>query len=236
MIRADYHMHTNFSGDGKSSLRDILEAARAKGLQEIAITDHGPSHRFYGIRRGNIFVLRKMIDDIAPEYPDIRILQGLEANILPDGSLDVDDEILSVLDWLNAGYHFGTRWSKDAWFHIRNLFRMKSAVKYNTDSIVAAIERYPIDMITHPGDKGAVEIRPIAEAAARRNTLLEINAPHGFLTETQLREIADIDVRFAICSDAHRPERVGEVQQGIDRFLRSGLDRSRVVNWKEGIE
>lgn len=229
-------MHTSFSGDARSELPDILAQARKMGLTEIAITDHGPSHLAYGIKKKNLFVLKDMIDKIQPEFPDIKIKMGIEANVLMDGSLDISDDVLPILDWVNAGYHFGSRPFRDFRMHAQNLLSKllpclrKQACRTNTQAIIKAMENYRIDLLTHPGDKGPVEIVAIAETAYKRNVLLEINAWHKNLTVQQLRQIEHIPVKFAIGSDAHSPGRVGSVQPAIDRLKESGIDPKRVVN------
>lgn len=108
-IIGDYHTHTIYS-HGKGTIRDNVEVAINKGLKEVAICDHGPGHVIYGIKREQIFEMRKEIDQMNKEYGKhgIRVLLGLEANVMDyDGNIDVDDEMLQVLDMLLLGFHYG---------------------------------------------------------------------------------------------------------------------------------
>ena len=94
-IIGDYHTHTIYS-HGKGTIRDNVEVAINKGLKEVAICDHGPGHVIYGIKREQIFEMRKEIDQMNKEYGKhgIRVLLGLEANVMDyDGNIDVDDEM-----------------------------------------------------------------------------------------------------------------------------------------------
>lgn len=239
----DYHIHTIFSGDGKSELKEILEVAREKQLKEIAITDHGPSHFFYGIKKENIIKLHHMIADIQPKYPEINIIQGIEANIHMDGSLDIDPDIAPYIKWVNAGYHFGSSFKKDWKMHLVNYANKflswlipsltATAIKINTRAILAAINNNRIDMLVHPGDKGPVDIRKIAEAAVDKDIILEINASHKNLSVQQILDIKDLPLRFSICSDAHVPHKVGLLEEGISRALEAGLDTSRLFNMED---
>lgn len=106
-ILADYHTHTLYS-HGKGTIEENVLEARKKGLKELAITDHGPGHFLYGVSVQNLSKMRKEVDRLNGKYPDIRVLLGLEANVISiEGELDVDQRILSMLDILLAGYHFG---------------------------------------------------------------------------------------------------------------------------------
>ena len=105
----DFHMHT-FRSDGKSTIEENVIKAIESGLEIIAITDHGPGHMFFGIKEKQILDLRKEVDRLNEKYDNIKILLGIEANILGvDGSLDVSDVIKENIDILLAGYHFGSR-------------------------------------------------------------------------------------------------------------------------------
>ena len=117
-IFADYHTHTIYS-HGKGTIRDNVEEARRKGLKEVAITDHGPGHIGFGVSHENLKKMRKEINAMRKEYPDIKILLGVEANIINvDGDLDVNEEDLKTIDILLAGFHNGAKPKtfKDAWY------------------------------------------------------------------------------------------------------------------------
>lgn len=232
-INADYHLHTYYSGDGKSSLKEILEQAREKGLRTVAITDHGPRHFLYGISRKNTAKLRGEILEARKEYPDIEILMGVEANISSKGEIDVNPD---DYDWVNAGYHFASFFWTNLKMNLYNFlarwfqgFR-KKAIEINTYALVTAVEKHRITMLTHPGDKGEIDVMRVAQACEQSGTIMEVNSAHKHLNVEQLREVANLDLRFAACSDAHKPERVGEVQRALDYIVESGIDVSKVMN------
>ena len=106
-IIGDYHTHTTYS-HGSGSIRDNVEVAIKRGLKEVAICDHGPSH-IYGVRKKKLFQMRREIDELNEEYKDkIRVLLGVEANVVSfNGDIDIDDEILEIIDILLLGFHYG---------------------------------------------------------------------------------------------------------------------------------
>ena len=238
-IFGDYHTHTIYS-HGKDTIRDNVEAARDKGLVEIAITDHGPSHMTYGVKRENFKKMRQEIDLLNEEYKDIKILLGVEANIIScEGEIDIDDEISSLIDILLVGFHFGAkpRTIKDAYdlYALNQICKISKKLLYksiaiNTKAMISAINNYDIDLITHPGAKLNIDIIEVARAAGKRNTALEINSHHGHLTVEELRVAMNENVKFMINSDAHRKEDVGNVQEGINRAVEVGLDKSKILN------
>ncbi|MBF8983352.1 PHP domain-containing protein [Lutibacter sp. B2] len=241
-IFADYHTHTIYS-HGKGTIKENVEYAIKRGLKEIAITDHSYGHKIYGIKKDDIHKMRKEIDDLNASNIPIKVKLGVEANVIGfNGALDVDEDFLKNTDILLAGYHFGAVSSnliEDIRIHGRNFlsknftFLDKKARIRNTDAIIKAIYQYNIDIITHPGDKGTVDIREIAKAAVDRNTLLEINSPHGYLTVEGIKIAMKEGVKFVINSDAHRPQDVGNVEAGIKRAIEAGLCAEQIVNAKE---
>lgn len=242
-VIADYHTHTRFS-HGKGDIEDNVRAAIRMDLKTIAITDHGYGHMSFGIRKTDLPLMKEKILILRERYPEIEILLGMEANILdPEGSLDVDDDDLKVLDILLAGYHFGSAPSglSGIKFHGVNYFAragFKSALvkEMNTQAFCNAMERYPIKILTHPGAKGPVDIARVAAAAAQKGVWLEINSHHGFLTLEQIVEAAPSGVKFVISSDAHRPQDVGQCDAGIKRALDAGLSPANLVNCRWELE
>jgi putative hydrolase len=238
-IFADYHTHTIYS-HGKGTIRENVESAIKKGLKEIAICDHGPSHVGFGVKRKNFKKIREEIDKLNQEYKQIKILMGVESNIIGyDGEIDVNDEIIELIDILLVGFHFGAmpKSISDAYnmFILNYLGRFskeiaKKARKMNTKAVINAINRYDIDLITHPGAKVDIDTRELAKAASQRGTALEINASHGFLTLEYLKIAMEENVKFLISSDAHRPEDVGNVDSAIQRALKAGLKTDRIKN------
>jgi putative hydrolase len=237
-ISADYHTHTTYS-DGRTSHEDNVRQAIKLGLTAIGIADHGWGHAFYGIKKDKLTAIKREIDRLKAEYPDIRILLSIEANILGrSGQLDLTEEDFESFDIVQAGYHFGSKPSSfdDVITHLINylhrLFGLfhQTAVKRNTAALINAIKRYPFHILTHPGDKGPVDIVAVAEASIEHNKMLEINRRHHYMTVEQLKQIKDMDVKLVIGSDAHTLEDIGRVEECIQRVIDSGIDPAKVVN------
>ncbi|MEG2199351.1 MAG: hypothetical protein RRY25_03590, partial [Anaerovorax sp.] len=168
------------------------------------------------------------------------ILLGVEANIInQSGALDVTRDELAFFDYVLAGYHygiFGEDKIKAAGLHTANWLgehtglSLKSVKKFNTEMTVKAIYENKLKILTHPGDKGSFDIGAIAKACATQGTLMEISTWHKCLTVEGIKEAAKTEVQFVISSDAHRPERIGDCQGGVERALAAGLDLERIVN------
>ena len=230
----DLHTHTKYS-HGTGTVEDNVREAMAKGLSYIAISDHGPGHLFYGINRNDIPNLKRDIEKMNVKYPHLQVKLSVEANTMHSGNgLDIRPEEFEEFDFVIAGFHFGLfdcssihNW---LWSHGISWGEEKLREK-NTQMIIHALESNDIAILTHPGDKGPFDIRAIAEACARTNTLMEINCRHGHLTEEEIRIAAEVpEVQFILSSDAHTPEAVGECDEGLERAIRAGLDPARIVN------
>jgi len=248
-LKYDLHTHTVFS-HGKGTIEENVRAAVAAGLQAVGISDHGPGHLTYGVRRSDFAVMRAEIDRLRESYPQIEILLGVEANIIdPSGKLDISAEEEKLFDYVNAGYHYGVFGPKPffaAGVHLANLaweashsvgVEKKRSRKrpgmirtINTELAIEAIYENRIKVLTHPGAKADVCIDEIAKACAERGTLLELNDGHGYLTAEGIREAASADVSFIIGSDAHRPDRIGHCGRALRIAAEAGLDLSRIVN------
>lgn len=239
----DIHTHTTFS-HGKGSIEDNVKVAQSKGLSVIGIADHGPGHVFYGIKRKDIPVMRKEIERLQPLYPDIKILLGVEANIInPSGRLDIADKETEGLDYILAGYHYGIFGEKPlaaAKIHLCNLAAEKfdksrgSKLKnVNTELIIKALYENKIKVLTHPGDKGPFDLMAIAKACEDTGTMMEISTWHEAPVTAELSRLASTDVRFIISSDAHSPRRVGTFVPGLKRALEAGVDPARIDNLEE---
>jgi putative hydrolase len=238
-LYADYHTHTKYS-HGKGTIMDNVMAARRKGLTEIAITDHGIRHLTFGVRAKNIIKMRQEIDNINEHCEGIKVLLGMECNIISaSGDIDMNDEIRKHLDILLVGYHMMVRPKsiRDTW-DIYGLNYMEKFFSYNTEKvkekntigIAKAIEKHKIDIITHPGARIPIDTTYIAQVAAKAGTALEINCSSNVMTAEHVIAAAKQGVKFVINSDAHRPEDVGKLDNGIKVALEAGLDSSQIIN------
>lgn len=241
MIRlyADYHTHTIYS-HGKGTIMDNVMAARKKGLTEIAITDHGIRHFAFGVKPKDIKKMRREVDSINENTDGIRVLLGMECNIVSTaGDVDITDEIRRHLDILLVGYHMMVlpKTMKD-FFNIygknycSRIFpaHAEGIREINTESMVKALNRYKIDIITHPGARIAMDTTAIARAAAKTGTAMEINAHSSFMTAEHVRAAAAEGVKFVINSDAHTPSDVGNLDKGLKIAMEAGLESHQIIN------
>jgi DNA polymerase (family 10) len=228
-LRGDLHMHTVMS-DGRNTAEEMALACRERGLSYIAITDHSASHGF-----GNDVSpdeLRRQIErvrELNERLEGIEVLVGTESNIGLDGSPDYDDDLLAELDWVIASVHTS--------------FGMGTTEM--TDRIVAAIEHPLIDAIGHPTGRKierrapyGVDMDRIVEAAARTDTMIEINsAPdRRDLNDVHARAAAQAGVRILVNSDSHGVNTLGITQWGIATARRAWLTAADVANtlsWAE---
>ena len=236
MFKGDYHTHTVFS-DGKGTVMENVAAAKAKGLSEVAITDHGFNIPTMSFRK---YLEAKDRCKEAEDALGIRVISGIEADLISlEGDIDVKEEQLSSIDYLTVGFH------KFAWFNGLKDFMKMYAVTYfnglfstsekslerNTRAMIAAIERYPVKVITHVNHSLKVDVYEVAKACAARDVLVEINAKHLKDLEGQWEHLIRSGARFVVNSDAHTPAEVGELSVAFDAAVRSGIDKERIVNY-----
>ncbi len=227
-VRGDLHSHT-IASDGRNTIEQMATAAREHGYEYLAITDHSASHGF-----GNDVQpdeLRRQIERVrGVEVPGLTLLIGTETNILTDGRLDYDDELLAELDWIVASVHTSFRQPEDEL----------------TARMVAAIEHPLVDVIGHPTGRMIgkregyrVDLDRVIDAAARTGTFLEINAnPHRRdLSDTYARAAAEAGVTLVIDSDAHGTDTLQvNMRYGVATARRAWLTAEQVANtrpWPE---
>jgi DNA polymerase (family 10) len=226
-LRGDLHCHTTAS-DGTASIEQMAVAARDAGYEYLAITDHSATMGFGSDVSPER--LREQIERIrATEVDGIELLAGSEVNILPDGSLDYDDELLGALDWVNASVH--------------SSFRMPS--EQMTERIIRAIEHPLVDAIGHPSGRKIerrapyhFDLQRVVEAAASTGTMLEINSSpdRRDLNDTGARAAAAAGVAIVINCDAHRVGGFEVARYGIATARRAWLTVRDVANTKPWAE
>jgi putative hydrolase len=235
----DWHTHTTFS-HGTGGVADNARVAARRELRGFGVTDHGPGHLFYGLKRPRFPELRREIESVRAQRPGLGIFMGVEANIVDSsGWLDLSPSEFPLFDYVIAGYHYGAVGKNppaSLFLHIQNMISdatglsAKRLLIRNTEITEKALHTNDIKLLTHPGDKGPVDLFAIARACAETDTLFEINARHKSLTAEDIKTAARTDVKFAVSSDAHSPERVGDAARAIRLILDAGLDVARVVN------
>lgn len=222
-IRGDLQMHSTWS-DGKSSLEEMLQGCRERGYEYFAITDHGPSLAMtQGLDAEKARRQWEEIEKFNEKYEDIRILRGMEVDILKDGSLDMDDETLEKLDVVVVSIHS----------------HLDLAPPDQTDRILKALEHPRVHILAHPTERKIQERSPmvfdmeaVLEAAAARDVAVELNAqPNRLdLSDVQARLAKEKGARVVINTDAHRVEELAFMRYGIDQARRGWLEPGDVLN------
>ncbi len=239
-IFADFHTHTLYS-HGKGTVEENLLAGRARGLEMVGITDHGPGSTPWV--RATVGRIRQLIDEVRfynERLEGIRALAGVESNVISlRGQIDVPSELVEELDLLLVGFHTQIVASSlaDQWkiFGRTALSRYSKALQERervevTKALVEIVERHPVDIVTHPGLRVSIDTAELARTCARRNTALEINAGHGFMTRAYAEVAAREGASFAIGSDAHRPGDVGRLDRAVKVALAAGLQPEQIWN------
>ncbi|MGI6452518.1 MAG: PHP domain-containing protein [Syntrophomonadaceae bacterium] len=241
MFLGDYHTHSHYS-DGRQTEKEIVAAARAKGLKEIAITDHGPLAAVIGVNSIQDFrKMRQKLKDLQENNEDLLILLGAEANIRDaEGNLDIPPEVVEELDILIAGLHPYTLPGsvKDGWEifgqnslrHFSGKWRNK-AIKANTRACVQAIKNNPrLDILSHPGLFFQVDIEEVADACVKYGVMFEINCAHEYPPISDIMKADRLGVDFIINSDAHFPSSVGNLEYGKRIMEKLKIDPQKVAN------
>jgi DNA polymerase (family 10) len=226
-IRGDLHMHT-VASDGKNSIEEMAEAARERGYLYVAITDHSASHGF-GDDVSPDELLRQIERVRSVEVEGLTLLAGSEVNVLIDGALDYEDELLDQLDWVVASVHTSFRMGEEEM----------------TDRIVTALEHPLVDVLGHPTGRLITRREPyhvdmdrVIESAARTGTFLEINANPNRrdLADHYARAAAEAGVTILVDSDSHRTSTLANMRYGVATARRAWLTAEQVGNtrpWPE---
>ena len=240
LLTADYHTHTPYS-HGKNTVAENVAEAKAKGLQAIAISDHGFSHIAFGIRRRQLEAFFAECR-AAEEEHGIKVLRGIESNILGLGGVaDLKPADYEKFDVFLCGYHVAAWYRTPAdWCmnFMGNVFvahlkckPTQALIKRNTLSYIHVIENNPIDILTHLSFQCACNPLEVAKCAADHGTYIELNSKKVHLTDEQLMEIVDkTDVRFVIDSDAHTADRVGDTALVEKQLARLNFPMDRIDN------
>ncbi len=235
-IKGDLHLHSNFPiekpshGIGADSIEDIVKNAEKLGYQYVGISDHSPS---FNLSKDKIKVTigkrTNSIQQIKLKTKSIRVLNGLEIDILGDGSLSVPDEILATLDYCIAGIHSGHRGEKDI----------------ITKRLISALNNPHVDIISHPTnrllnerDSSEGDWEMIFSLAAKNHKIMEINAfPNRLdLRDDLVRMAKTYGVKFIINTDAHEISQMDNMRFGVSVARRGWATKEDIVNtwdWKK---
>jgi DNA polymerase (family X) len=222
-IKGDLHMHSTWS-DGAFSIEEMVEACRARGYKYMAITDHS---QFLKVANGlTPERLRKQKEEIRAlneKYDDFTILSGVEMDILPDGNLDYDDELMAEMDLVIASIHSSFSQPKE-----KIMERLKTALKNAHVDIIA----HPTGRLIGRREGYEVDIETLIQLAKETNTALELNAnPHRLdLAPEYLRMAQDAGVMIVINTDAHKIDTLNHMEIGAAVAKKGWVKKSSVLN------
>jgi DNA polymerase (family 10) len=222
-IRGDLHMHTTET-DGRATLEEMAEAARQRGYEYIAITDHSKSLAMTnGLDEKRVVELARRVRDINRAGLGIRVFSGLECDILKDGEMDLANDALAELDLVIGSVHS----------------HMNQESGEMTDRLLRALECPYLRILGHPTGRILLHRDPypfdfdrVAAEAVRRGVWLEINASperldlHGTLIRTARARGA----KFTISTDAHHPKHLGSMRYGVVTARRGWLGPDDILN------
>jgi DNA polymerase (family 10) len=222
-LRGDLHVHTRWS-DGTATIEAMAVAARERGLEYIAVSEHSRrlamAHGLDPVRLGK---QRGEIDGLNARLKGIRVLAGIEVDILEDGSLDLPDEALAPLDIVVAAVH--------------SQFHLPRAAQ--TRRILAALDNPHVRILAHPlgrlidrREPYDVDLLAVVRKCRERNVALELNAhPERLdLTDVGCRMARDEGALVAINSDAHGADQFDNLDFGVGQARRGWLGPGQVLN------
>ncbi|MDH3457482.1 MAG: PHP domain-containing protein, partial [Gemmatimonadota bacterium] len=222
-LRGDLQMHSTWS-DGKNAIEDMLDACVARGYDYFAITDHSKALAMTGgLDAKKLAAQWEEIDEIAARRSEIRILKGMEVDILRDGRLDLEDEFLERLDVVLVSVH--------------SLLDLPPAKQ--TARILAAIRHPAVNILAHPTgrqinrrDPMQFDLEEVLQCAAEHDVIVELNAhPDRLdLKDAHVIRAKELGLRVVISTDAHRVGDLDLMRYGVDQARRAWLTKDDVVN------
>ncbi len=226
-IKGDLHIHSNWNG-GLNSIEEIAEAAQEMGYEYIGISDHTKFLIIeHGLDEKRLLQQRKEIEKLNSRFKILnskfRILQGCEANILADGSIDIKDEALAKLDYVIAGVHS----------------QLKMGRKEMTERIIKAMRNLNVDIISHPTgriikrrEEYEIDFDEILKVAKETKTILEINSSLSRLDlkDINIRKAVAAGVKMAINADSHHFDYLRFLNLGISQARRGWATKNDIIN------
>jgi DNA polymerase (family 10) len=222
-VFGDFHVHTSLSGDGRSSLEEVIEAAKARGYRVLAITDHAEG-TLSGVSREPLLEQRALIRALQAELGDtLKLLHGVELNIGPEGELDYDAEFRRSFDFCLASVHDR--------FELDRAAQTRRVVNAMRDPAVRMIGHLSARMIGgRPGIE--LDLDAVLDAAEQTGTALEVNGglPRLDMSVEALRRARARNVTFVLTSDAHHASELERVHYAALNAERAWIEPERVAN------
>jgi len=226
-IKGDLHCHSDWDG-GENSIEEMARSAMEMGYEYIGISDHTKFLVIeHGLNEDQLLKQHKEIEQLNLKFKiknlKFRILHGCEANILPDGTIDIKDEVLEKLDYVIAGAHNALKQEKPKM----------------TERLIRAIKNPNVDIISHPTgrlvgsrDEYQVDFDKILKIAKETGTILEINAsPYRLdLRDLYIRRAKNEGVKMIINTDSHQKEQLNLMEYGVSMARRGWAEKLDIIN------
>jgi DNA polymerase (family X) len=222
-LKGDLHMHSTWS-DGRNSIEEMVEACVAKGYEYMVISDHSKALSMVnGLDAYRLREQWKEIDEIRARHPEIRILRSMEIDILGDGSLDLEDEMLEGLDLVLVSLHS----------------RLDLPEAQQTERVLRALEHPAVDVFCHPTARlinrrkpAEMDMDAVLRRAAEKGVAVELNSnPHRLdLKDAHLRLAKELGCKVVISTDSHRTRELDLMRYGVEQARRAGLEARDVLN------
>ena len=222
-LRGDLHMHSTWS-DGRNTIEEMVEACVAQGYEYMVISDHSKALSMVnGLDAYRLREQWKEIDEVRARHPEIRILRSMEIDILGDGSLDLEDEMLAQLDLVLVSLHS----------------RLDLSEAQQTERVLRALEHPEVNVFCHPTARlinrrkpVEMDIDVVLRRAAELGVAVEVNSnPHRLdLKDTHLKLAKELGCKVVINTDSHRIRELDLMRYGVEQARRAGLEASDVLN------
>ena len=222
-LRGDLHMHSTWS-DGRNSIEEMVEACAARGYEYMVISDHSKALAMTnGLDAYRLREQWKEIDEVRARHPEIRILRSMEVDILADGALDLEDEMLAGLDVVLVSLH--------------SRFDLPEAQQ--TERVLRALEHPEVSIFCHPTARlinrrkpVEMDVDAVLHRAAELGVAVELNSnPHRLdLKDDHLRRAKELGCKVVISTDSHRTRELDLMRYGIEQARRAWLEPKNVLN------
>ena len=223
--QGDIHSHTKWS-DGRATMLEMAQGAAALGYRYLGITDHSPRITVvHGLDAERLVAQSREMAEVQKQVEGVTLLQGIEVDILEDGSLDLPDAVLEILDIVIASPHVKLRQEPAAM----------------TERMMRAVSHPHVDVIGHPTGRrpgsreGATyDFEAVFKEAARNGVVLEIDCDPARmdLSPEMARMARDLGCNFVVDADAHAPAEFAYVPMGFWMARRAGIPRERILNFR----
>jgi putative hydrolase len=222
--QGDIHSHTRWS-DGRATMLEMAEGARALGYRYLGITDHSPRIKVVnGLDAERLVAQSAEMAGVQAQVPEVTLLQGIEVDILEDGSLDLPDAVLEILDMVIASPHVKLRQEPSAM----------------TERMLRAVSHPHVDVIGHPTGRrpgsregGTYDFEGVFKEAAKHGVALELDCDPARmdLSPEMARMALELGCNFAVDADAHAPAEFAYVPMALWMARRAGIPENRILNF-----